>query len=375
MQYYQDLDVYKINLADVFSDQKLDGLKLKDDDNILIHKIKISKNLDNIPQLPYIKGLVPYGKKNIENYFSDFAGERFKVINGQCFGCDSYYCDYCKFPINVSDKYKYVCLHCYTDMCHLCYSERSEEDAIKNGATNYHLRKEKLDKCQNNHYLVKIAVNEVVYGEWVCDMCEDVLDEDYWTDYNNEGRYDLCNECAKENSDILREKNMSKFEFSKTDLFYLTEFGNLSDWIPIYMSDYPSKQEIKEYAQNHKYDDDSDDDSDNDSDNDSDDDDDYDDVGSDRDRVADDMVYMVILYNCNKDSPNYQKLALSAVDDHGRTGIYQIRAFHTFEDLKKEVEPLYEEMLKGSIKGGWEAYYNNSIMLLMDKLGMKYHFG
>jgi hypothetical protein len=178
----------------------------------------------------------------------------------------------------------------------------------------------------------------------------------YWTDGNKEGdTYDLCYKCAECNPDIIAEKKLRTCELPEYDLFYLTQFGSLSDWIPIYRVGYPRIEEIEEYATK------------NDLEN---------DCSSDnRNDIENDMINMLIYYNINKDSPNYQQFAISSADDHGRSGRYNIITFRTFDDLKKEIEPLYEIMLESSVEGGWDGYYNNSITLLMNKLGMKYHYG
>ena len=361
MQYHQDLSIYQLNFAQFFQDLNLEGQEIFGDDDQRTHTIKIGHNLDHLPLLPEIKGLRPLKKEKIENYFKGFEYERFKCVNGQLTDPleDCYYCDYCSSDISdlskkESDPHKYVCLDCYTDMCHLCYSEKSEEDALKNGAKNYHLRKEKLQKCHQNHTLIKIPVSTACWC--TCDVCEETLYGDYyWTDYNHENpddRYDLCYKCAEKDSSLITKKRLRKVQLPG-DVYYTTQFGNLADWIPIYVVVYPTRKEIQAYVDANKIEDYSP--SDYEYDNDS--------------------YGKYIYYNINKDSSNYQKLAISTVDDHGRSGIYAIRKFQSLEDLKKEIEPEAETMLKESVQGGWHTVYNNSISLLMDKLKMAYHFG
>ena len=85
--------------------------------------------------------------------------------------------------------------------------------------------------------------------------------------------------------------------------------------------------------------------------------------------------YMFVHQNLNKDSDNFQKFGLSTIDDHGRFGIYSATHINSFNNLKQNIEKHYNTMLEHVPKGGWDSYYNNVIVLLMDEYGYMYHFG
>lgn len=283
--------------------KKFDGGKLISDDEEVEVPFKIN-NLSNIPILPEINGLKPVLRDTIIDYYNSLTdGMRICKINGQNFMSPEdacYSCDYCNILIDTENS-RYICNDCHLDMCHMCFEERTEEDAIKNGAQNYHLRKEKLNRCQNEHPLLEIKPDEL--------------------------------------------ENLNIFE--------ITNFGDMGDWVPIYQLQRPTKTEIIEFCKNN-------------------------DIDVDEDRVRDDTddgEYIFVHQNLNRDSDNYQKFALSTTDDHGRFGIYSIDSIKSFNGLKKNIEKHYKEMLEHAVEGGWDAYYNNVIVLLMDEFGYMYHFG
>lgn len=94
-------------------------------------------------------------KSDMFNYY-DNTRIRF-IDNVYTTYMDCLYCDYCESPIgdytnNEATKF-YKC-SCNTDMCELCFEEKTEEIAIKNGAKNWENRKESLLECFENHTLL-----------------------------------------------------------------------------------------------------------------------------------------------------------------------------------------------------------------------------
>ena len=277
--------------------KKFDGKTFQSDDEEIEVTIKINQNISNIPLLPKIKGLKPVSLELLQEYYEGLSDSRISNINGQQFmdpedSC--YSCDYCKQLLENDNRY--ICNYCHTDMCRLCFEETTEEIAIKNGCKNYHLRKDKLNKCQNGHDLVEVKPN--------------------------------------------------------VDIFELTNFGNLVDWVPIYTLKKPTKSEVVQYCDdnNIKY------------------------KSDDLDENIE-TEYMFVHQNLNKDSDNFQKFGLSTIDDHGRFGIYSATHINSFNNLKQNIEKHYNTMLEHVPKGGWDSYYNNVIVLLMDEYGYMYHFG
>jgi len=105
------------------------------------------------------------------------------------------YCDYCRSDIIRG----WYCKKCFNKMCALCYIERTEEDAIKNGAKNYHLRKNKLLKCFKENKLVRY------FSSINCNECEDDITGNCM--FNIEENLDICMECYDEN----KHKNLTKY--------------------------------------------------------------------------------------------------------------------------------------------------------------------
>ena len=94
-------------------------------------------------------------KSNILDYYD---GGRIRFIdNVYTTFMDCLYCDYCESSIGnyIENKpIKFYKCSCNADMCELCFEEKTEEIAIKNGAKNWETRKEALLKCFENHTLL-----------------------------------------------------------------------------------------------------------------------------------------------------------------------------------------------------------------------------
>ncbi len=77
-------------------------------------------------------------------------------------------CDYCYQFCNNDDDI-YWCKHCCQHMCHLCYGERTSDDAIKNGSTNekFAKRSQRTLPCITRHNIAHILEYDYVDFEVV----------------------------------------------------------------------------------------------------------------------------------------------------------------------------------------------------------------
>lgn len=141
-------------------------------------------------------------------------------INGALADGTWYSCDYCHQLIQ-EDEWLY-CYDCNKDMCPLCYDEKSEEIALKNGAQNYHLRKDNLEECRAHNLQTSVG-REMCY----CDVCDEpiALMSKYYSDVK--GNYDVCLGCSSTVS-------VDHLTCIENDLF----FGPLEDWQEIVVDEY-----------------------------------------------------------------------------------------------------------------------------------------
>jgi len=298
--------------------------------------ISLANEYSSLPDLGEIEGLKKVSDEIRHEYFESLHDDdmRITLLNGisteECYPCIA--CDYCRQLIG---SLRYYCRDCWKDMCVICYSERSEEDALKNGAKNYHLRKESLQKCQKEHELKWMCDSSAM----ICDVCskeikENVLKEtsfatnsDLKDDYQ---RQDVCSECLDtiKGQEFVKE---NKLTTRKVKIRYNCDqsgFGSMLDWVPIYQS---------------------------------------------RDE------YNFVFYNINKSSPHYSTLSCSAEDDHGRMGYYQLP--EPYSKLGDSFKSLIAKQIKANLQvkdeseSGWEIYYNGVLQLAMDEMGMQVHYG
>lgn len=209
-------------------------------------------------------------------------GIRICIINGfpaSIYALDSIYCDYCGSSIEPSSGHieYYYCNTCKIDMCELCFMETDEDIAIKNGALNYNLRKDKLAQCRK-HLLIKR--NIPIPND--CDICSTTITADYYS--NNDVK--VCVKCAQtpEGSGLISSNRLEvvKCEYAMDKL----EFGSMLDWVPI----------VK------------------------------------------DEEYDLILMNLNPDSLHYKQLCLCAADNHGRSGYFTLSKDITLDDVLKRIK-------------------------------------
>lgn len=312
------------------------GIYHYDDDEEYHIIISLAPEYGSLPILDDIEGLSIVNEDSIRNYFVSLREDdlRIKCLNGiPTSNVTGFNCDYCHQFIGTL---RYHCQDCWKDMCTLCYSERSDEDALKNGAKNYHLRKDSIEKCHNEHHL-----NWMVDYDYVCcDICSKDIKENVLRDANfatngdlkyDYDRKDVCEDCMNtvKGQELIKEHNLSIRKIKFKNNCDQSGFGSMLDWVPIYQSN--------------------------------------------------SEAYNFIYYNINKNSPNYSTLACSAEDNHGRLGYYQLPSPYSKlgDSLKGLIQKHVPEYLKikDTNENSWELFYNSPLNLAMNELGMLVHFG
>jgi hypothetical protein len=285
-------------------------------------KLPISYSDFPTTNLPFIEGFTVYSLDKVVEYFNCIINDQVRIhgINNMDLDKSTFSCDYCLSFIN----YKlYTCQECNKMMCPLCFSETSEEIALKNGAKNYQSRKDELNKCQQNHKLTETYPTENV----VCDNCnEKPKESEYFSNVTRDygDRSDLCLICSQTNEgkELIKDNNLTKRTNYLSNVW--TEFGSLFDWIPIY---------------------------------------------------SEDETDALIRKNLNSRSNNFGKFCLSCVDDHGRQG-YNV----TNLSLDIIVSKLnnFITQFKSQFKtteNSWDKHYNSPLHTLMNELGFRLYYG
>lgn len=266
---------------------------------------------ENIPE---IKDHKRFTEKDIQEYYDDLFSCRLSNINGTQFSfCDieTVFCDYCKNEI-TSETY-YYCYDCHYDMCNMCYEETNEEIALKNGAKNYHLRKEYLNKCQQFHEVE--TRRYICAGLHFCDGCDKITTDNY---SNKDRNLEYCLDCV--NNDLIEKFDLAKkiYDFSN----YSEEnnhFGSILNWVPLYGD-------------------------------------------------KDDNL---ILMNLNEKSKYFKRIVLRSCDNHGRYGYFTIK-LSLIETIKKIQD--FVESTDLTLEN-WDAFYNSSIKKLMVEQNCPIHYG
>ena len=264
------------SLQDIISNQNDD-----DGEENASGKMYLPKKLDKHQNLPVKEGLDVVNEQDVINYLQYLmVGDcRIMSVNGVYADPWCMSCDYCGNSLVIINAY--YCYDCQKDMCAECFSETSEEIALENGAKNWHLRKDTLEKCRNGHELeTRNLVNSLQ-----CDECGS--DIGYQTFYSNRDiDYDVCKDCYT--PEIVREHDLVENEaMSKEKVEKMNHFGNILDWVPLYL-------ETQE----------------------------------------DEPAY--ILQCLNPENTYYGYFAFACCDDHGRYGYYTCKKNTTLDSLLDE---------------------------------------
>jgi len=240
-----------------------------------------------LPSFRAIEEHTPFSNEDIHNYFIDLDEDTYRNVNEVDESYRTCVCDYCGTECGQVARH---CNECNKDMCNLCFSEKTEEIAIKNGAKNWQKRKQALLQCFEHHQqgLFCVLSNSMVF---TCDMCtkNDTRDTFGIWHRDNDKNMDVCPPCygSAEFKAFQQEKDL-------TDLLPMNfpdrGVGSLYDWVPILLG--PPDCES------------------------------------------------MVLYNMVPTSPYYHKVAITNEDDHGRKGFFVYPG--TLEQLLEAIESKLE---------------------------------
>lgn len=319
---YRDIDKLKLNKYNDSKELKLESSMILD--------ITTPKRYDE--DIPVIKD-VPYHNKlslsDIKKYFEYMLDDP-RIMNVNTNISDSYYictcwlvCDYC----NISKgRWMMRCTECKKHMCDLCYNERSEEDAIANGAKNWLKRKDSLMLCFSHEDKFEECDIDIPLR---CDICNNESDKERKWYTNPRDDLDICYRCyinkdCEEKVRLLVDKNPDNWKhIDKDNPDYGT--GSFLDWIPILQDVYT---EAKLY------------------------------------------------YNINLDSKYYHKTMLSTVDNHCREGYFVCK--ENLDNMLEKIKLRSEEYGKeyGEKEDSWDKHYNCPInKILNNDYGHPVHYG
>lgn len=194
--------------------------------------------------LPEIAGLhpslEPLTREKVQTWWNSLLDDEVRVrcLRGTVLrdSWRSYRCDYCRQHVSDScteENPHWFCADCGKDMCPLCRWEVDEAVAEANGAKNYALRKESLQRCQRTHRLIKVRDHE-----WACDGCKAPI-------YQNTFYADFCDATGKRGPDwcpSCRERQpepqqgWTRKVQTQPDVFTsfdVSEYGSMLDWLPV----------------------------------------------------------------------------------------------------------------------------------------------
>jgi N-acetylglutamate synthase-like GNAT family acetyltransferase len=186
----------------------INNLMITDEDQILVDVTIPEAYDEELPEFGDIPGHTKQTWNDINEYFLGLLEDSYRIvnINGKSTLLEENWlnCDYC----NASEQlWMRHCDECDKNMCNLCWEEKNEEIAIRNGAQNWFDRKDALLAC---------------FGEWFC---------------NRKDEKDLCLECSitEEGKKIIaQDESWKKCVIGENNLCaFFTGFGSLLEWVPI----------------------------------------------------------------------------------------------------------------------------------------------
>ena len=198
--------------------------------------INTQKPIDYDKELPELKidTLQSCDLEDIKDFFIKIKNEEIKIciLNGKDITNWTHkWCDYCNCLLDNKTPPLHICKLCKKIMCNLCYEEKTEEIAIKNGSKNWKKRKNYLLNCFShieNIYTEKLRIN--------CDICNcsSIDTFGYWHT-NRKQNKDVCPTCfyVKNGQDFMEKISGKWGTVFYTDDFTNLDFGSILDWIPV----------------------------------------------------------------------------------------------------------------------------------------------
>jgi hypothetical protein len=165
----------KINTYSLYNNEKIEQYKIPTHCDCCVIIKKFPTNIDKfLPILKYTGNKPMFEIQDKYDIINYFLCPHYR-IGGINIEHNNYKCDYCGHCVGYSDhKIKYMlCYLCNKKMCGLCFIERKEEDAIKNGAKNWHSRKDMLLNCfSHESNIIKVFykddnVTEFCILDWI----------------------------------------------------------------------------------------------------------------------------------------------------------------------------------------------------------------
>ncbi len=281
-----------------------------------------------LPQIADIPGHRAQSVENVTEYFDDLLHDnlRLKVINNDVGGTNGFMrftCDFCHVSTARAMRHCNVCM---LDICELCYEEKTEAIAKKNGATKWFERKDALLRCFEHDKQGKFRWNIIDVNDVRCDGCGVDSDDKPGAWHSDRVQdLDLCDACWQQDSTAEIKQKGTLWRERELSLATSTNgFGSVLDWIPVL-----------------------------------------------RDTETDAGVF----YNMNTDAAHYHHVALSAVDDHGREGYFIYPG--TLDEVCAKLKEKTAEFDKVKAEHGtsWTTHYNCPIHVLLRDAGHPIHYG
>jgi len=208
-------------------------------------------------------------------------------------------------------------------MCNMCYEETSEEIALKNGAKNYKQREDLLNTSRIHNKLEKRSFASIDTSLYYCDLCEETIKNNYYSNKNKDKSYDICMNCYETN-ETNEDKKMTLIDINnKSYCFELTDFGSILFWFPI-ITDHEGCS---------------------------------------------------ILINLNINHKNYGKICLQSCDDHGRYGYFIIKdETYDLDIILKKLKEICDKNSYLNIEL-CSTYHTSPIQMLMYSFNMQVYYG
>jgi len=315
----------------------INNLMITDEDQILVDVTIPEAYDEELPEFGNIPGHTKQTWDDINKYFLGLLEDSYRIvnINGKSTLLEENWlkCDYC----NASEQlWMRHCDECDKNMCNLCWEEKNEEIAIRNGAQNWFDRKDALLACFQHEKEGKFSTRESDTVNVYCDICnantfnaenENIVKLGEWF-CNRKDEKDLCLECSiteEGKKMIAQDESWKKCVIGENNLCALfTGFGSLLEWVPI---------------------------------------------------LVDAEEHHMMIYNIVPGSKNYHRTALVAVDDHGRLGYHMVDG--ELEEIVTKLNeniPNYREV-KVRYGCSWATHYNAPISHFMSQQGWEIYFG